>query len=157
MLDLCRLEMRDLHPPPMAAAAPGQSSDSGLQQQQIPLRRCMKRSASAATLLGGGAVAASRYLLQEELGRGASGQVKGLGELKSRETTTLAAKEEFGRNACPVTSLCTAQPKLAFLDIPLISEEKKIYLLLLSVEERRTKGRGEFNCEFECLLPPTLF
>lgn len=56
---------------PMAAAPPGQL----LLLHQVPPRRCLKKSASAATLLGGGAVAASRYLLQEELGRGASGQV----------------------------------------------------------------------------------
>lgn len=82
--------MRDLHPQPMAAA-PGQSV--GLLLQQNPPRLCMKKSASAVTLLGGGTVAASRYLLQEELGRGASGQVRGLGELKEREQSrqTLAA------------------------------------------------------------------
>ena len=68
--------MKDAAQQPMAA--PGQLL---LQHQLVPPpRRCLKKSASAATFLGGGSVAANRYLLQEELGRGASGQVS-IGEM----------------------------------------------------------------------------
>jgi hypothetical protein len=83
------------------AAAPSQNQLQHQLPPPAPRRGSLKKSASAATLLGGGAVAASRYLLQEELGRGASGQVRRAGvELKKRNRNkvgrTLAAEKKSG-------------------------------------------------------------